>query len=146
MPTSYELNELTTSGAVPARIAATILSSLMLPTTSSDTLGFAFWYSAASFLKAVSSRALQPTQTVSLVGAEWWRAPPDAVPATASASPSSAATRATRFIAILLPPKWCSLDTFTRRPYDLLKAMSMRLVLVKLLHDNGLDGDTAASE
>ena len=41
-PTLYELNELTTSGAVPARIAATILSSLMLPMTFRATVGFAF--------------------------------------------------------------------------------------------------------
>src|SRR5690242_5006547 len=67
-PTSYELNELATSGALPARIAATILLSLMLPTTLTCTFGCALSYSAITLLKTLSSRALQPTQTVSFVG------------------------------------------------------------------------------
>ena len=116
-PTSYELNELTTSGAVPARIAATILSSLMLPTTFKATPGFAFWYSAASFLNALSSRALHPTQTVSFVApADRCVPAPDAVPTAASMSAINVAAVATRFIRNLLLPRWCSLDTFTRRP------------------------------
>src|SRR5436305_4298105 len=68
MPTSYELNELATSGARPARMAATILSSLMFPTTLTSTFGCALSYSATTFLKTPSSRALQPTQIVSFVG------------------------------------------------------------------------------
>jgi hypothetical protein len=63
------LNELTTSGAVPARIAATILLSLIEPTTLTVTFGLFLSYSATTCLKTPSSRALQPTQIVSFVGA-----------------------------------------------------------------------------
>ena len=77
--------------------------------------GFAFWYSAASFLNALSSRALHPTQTVSFVApADRCVPAPDAVPTAASMSAINVAAVATRFIRNLLLPKWCSLDTFTR--------------------------------
>src|SRR4051794_6575905 len=67
LPTLYEVKELTTSGALPARIAATILLSLMLPTTFTCTFGCDWSYSATTLLNTESSRALQPTQTVSFV-------------------------------------------------------------------------------
>src|SRR5215471_10975453 len=67
-PTFADVKELTTSGALPDRIAAVILSSLIEPTTSICTFGCAFWYSATTLLNSLSSRALQPTQTVSFVG------------------------------------------------------------------------------
>src|SRR5438477_11642422 len=67
-PTFAEVNELTTSGALPERIAAVILSSLIEPTTFTTTFGWALSYSATTFLNSPSSRALQPTQTVSLTG------------------------------------------------------------------------------
>ena len=69
MPTFDEVNELTTSGALPPRSAAMILSSLMPPTTLTSTAAFLRSYLAATFLNSLSSRALQPTHTVSLVAA-----------------------------------------------------------------------------
>src|SRR6059058_307236 len=67
-PTFAEVKELTTSGTLPLRIAAVILSSLIPPTTFTVTSGWALSYSATTFLNTPSSRALQPTQIVSLVG------------------------------------------------------------------------------
>jgi hypothetical protein len=49
---------------LPLRIAAVILSSLMPPTTLTVISECFLSYSAAIFLNALSSRALQPTQTV----------------------------------------------------------------------------------
>ena len=94
------MNELTTSGALPARIAATIFVSVMPPTTESETSLCCDWYSAASFLNAVSSwPALQPTQTVSFVGPCLLAGAPPATPADRSTSTArSAADVATRFI------------------------------------------------
>ena len=94
------------SGALPARSAAMILSSLMPPTTLMLTFGCAFWYSAISFLNEISSvPALQPTQIVSGVTAV--RLPDcvglaeanEALTASAANSPIAAATR---FITALL--------------------------------------------
>ena len=67
MPTFADVNELTTSGELPPRSAAMILSSLMPPTTSTSTAAFLRSYSAATFLNSLSSRALHPTHTVSFV-------------------------------------------------------------------------------
>jgi len=88
------VNELTTSGTLPLRIAAVILSSLMPPTTFTVTSGCLLSYSATTPLKALSSAALQPTQIVMLSAFA-----PD-VPAVAeflavaamSAAPSTSAT------------------------------------------------------
>src|SRR6476659_10330386 len=63
-PTFADVKELTTSGTLPLRIAAVILSSLIPPTTLTVTSECFLSYSAAIFLNALSSRALQPTQTV----------------------------------------------------------------------------------
>ena len=60
------MNELTTSGTLPLRIAAVILSSLMPPTTFTVTSECLLSYSATTPLKALSSAALQPTQIVML--------------------------------------------------------------------------------
>ena len=70
MPTFADVNELTTSGALPPRSAAMILSSLMPPTTLTSTAAFLRSYSATTFLNSLSSRALQPTHTVSFVVAD----------------------------------------------------------------------------
>src|SRR5258708_40329412 len=70
----------------------------MPPTTSSVTSGCALSYSAATFLKVMSSLpALQPTQTVSFVG-DAWRVPPATVAATRPTRVRSAAALTTRFI------------------------------------------------
>src|SRR5438093_12831736 len=63
-PTFADVNELTTSGTLPLRIAAVILSSLIPPTTFTLTSEFFLSYSATIFLNSLSSRALQPTQMV----------------------------------------------------------------------------------
>src|SRR4051812_20325962 len=103
MPTSYELNELATSGALPARIAATILSSLIDPATSTVTFGCALSYSAATFLKTLSSRALQPTQTVSLVGALFFVVAAVA-PTVATPSAQSTSRARTPLVRLILVP------------------------------------------
>src|SRR5213596_3260390 len=63
-PTFADVNELTTSGTLPLRMAAVILSSLIPPTTFTFTSGWFLSYSATMLLNALSSRALQPTQIV----------------------------------------------------------------------------------
>ena len=107
MPTFWDENELTTSGAFPARRAAMILLSLMPPTTLSSTSECALSYSATSFLNETSSvPALHPTQIVSLVAdfedfAAGLDAEPFAIPTTLAATASTvsrATTVATRFI------------------------------------------------
>src|SRR5439155_9755669 len=93
-PTFADVKELTTSGTLPLRIAAVILSSLMPPTTFTVTSECLLSYSATTPLKAFSSAALQPTQIVML------SAFAPAVPAVAevlavaamSAAPSPSAT------------------------------------------------------
>ena len=67
MPTFADVNELTTSGPLPLRIAAMILSSLMPPTTLMFTSECFASYSDVIFLNSLSSRWLQPTHTVSVV-------------------------------------------------------------------------------
>src|SRR5262245_25956101 len=107
MPTFAEVNELTTSGTLPERIAARILSSLIPPTTLTFTSGCFWSYSATTFLNSVSSwPALQPTQMVSVVACLCFV---DAVPTeTATAPAATSASRtipvATRFIPSLLYP------------------------------------------
>src|SRR5438034_8649786 len=66
-PTFADVKELTTSGTLPLRIAAVILSSLMPPTTLTFTSECLLSYSATIFLNSLSSRALQPTQIVIVV-------------------------------------------------------------------------------
>jgi Ser/Thr protein kinase RdoA (MazF antagonist) len=67
MPTFDDMNELTTSGTLPERSAAKILSSLIPPTTFTFTSGCFWSYSATTFLNSLSSRWLQPTQIVIVV-------------------------------------------------------------------------------
>src|SRR5690348_15119017 len=105
MPTSYELNELATSGALPARIAATILSSLIDPTTLTLTFGCALAYSAATPLKTLSSRALQPTHTVSFVGALFFAVAAVAPTAAIPSAPSTSRARTTLVRLIDVPPR-----------------------------------------
>jgi hypothetical protein len=77
-----------------------ILSSLMPPTTFTSTSGCLASYSCTTFLNSESSRALQPTQTVSPVAV--WRSVvaglADAKLAPIASAPMSAAVTATRFI------------------------------------------------
>src|SRR5262245_48876183 len=94
MPTFDEVKELTTSGALPERSAAMILSSLIEPTTFTSTDAFFLSYSDTTFLNSLSSRALQPTQTVSFVAAVCCDDAVDATAANAAASARTAATSA----------------------------------------------------
>src|SRR5438552_11139876 len=64
MPTFAEVNELTTSGGFPERIAFVIFVSLIDPTTFTFTSGCFASYSVTTPLNSFSSRALQPTQIV----------------------------------------------------------------------------------
>src|SRR5207302_6792945 len=63
-PTFADVNELTTSGALPDLIAFVIFVSLIDPTTLTCTSGCFASYSATTPLNSLSSRALQPTQIV----------------------------------------------------------------------------------
>src|SRR5579864_4751690 len=65
----------------------------MFPTTSSVMFGCCLSYSAATFVKTPSSRALQPTQTVSFVGEA-------ARPAVAAATPAAAISKPTVSLAL----------------------------------------------
>src|SRR4051794_33698349 len=60
-----------TSGDLPPRLAAMILSSLMPPTTLTLICGFAFSNSATAFLMTPSSRAVKPTHSVMSAGASF---------------------------------------------------------------------------
>src|SRR3954454_16509548 len=57
-----------TSGALPPRLAAMILSSLMPPTTRTFTPGFCFSNPLTVSLKTFSSRSVNPTQSVMSAG------------------------------------------------------------------------------
>src|SRR3954462_12315425 len=72
VPTLEDVNVLTTSGTLPLRIAAVILSSTMSPTTFTLTSGCFASYSATRRLNSFSSwvAALQPTQAVIVTGLE----------------------------------------------------------------------------
>ena len=63
-PVLSVLNESVTSGALPPRSAATILSSLTLPTLSTETFGFCFSNLSMIELKTSSSRPVKPLQIV----------------------------------------------------------------------------------
>src|SRR4051794_30731377 len=65
-----------TSGALPPRIAATILSSLMPPMVLTFTPGCARSKSATTPLIALSSRAVNPTHSVTVAGARGFSAVP----------------------------------------------------------------------
>src|SRR3954449_5998657 len=67
-----------TSGALPPRIAATILSSLMPPMVLTFTPGCARSKSATTPLIALSSRAVKPTHSVTVAGASGFSAVPAA--------------------------------------------------------------------
>jgi hypothetical protein len=106
MPTFEDMNELTTSGTLPERSAAKILSSTIPPTTFTFTSGCFWSYSATTFLNSVSSwPALQPTQIVT-VSAFWTAfalgpleaAPTETATAPAARSASTTSPVATRFI------------------------------------------------
>ena len=60
--------ESATSGALPPRIAAMILSSLIPPTLSTVTFGYFFSKAAMFWLKTPSSRFVNPLQTVTVAG------------------------------------------------------------------------------
>ena len=84
------------------------------------TSGCALSYSAATFLKTLSSSpALQPTQTVSFVG-DACRASPAARPRLATHERATSASRARRHCLRLIMPSFAvdRLGTLTRRPYD----------------------------
>src|SRR6266550_4296682 len=103
-PTFADVKELTTSGTLPLLIAAVILSSLMPPTTLMFTSGCFLSYSAAILLKALSSRALQPTQTVMVSACvPAWAELLAVPPTTAAATPTSTTAAITpRLIRALL--------------------------------------------
>src|SRR3954470_9975591 len=61
-------NDCATSGALPPRLAATILSSLMPPTTLTVTPGFFASKPFTASLKTFSSRWVNPTQSVISAG------------------------------------------------------------------------------
>src|SRR5689334_11797276 len=67
-----------TSGALPPRIAATILSSLIPPMVLTLTPGCARSKSATTPLMVLSSRAVKPTQRVTVAGASGFSAVPAA--------------------------------------------------------------------
>ena len=67
-PVLSVLNESVTSGALPPRSAATILSSLTLPTLSTVTFGFCFSKSSMTPLKTSSSRPVKPVHSVIVTG------------------------------------------------------------------------------
>src|SRR3954468_726623 len=67
-----------TSGALPPRIAATILSSLMPPMVLTFTPGCARSKSATTPLIALSSRAVKPTHSVTVAGGGGFPAVPAA--------------------------------------------------------------------
>src|SRR5262245_38443734 len=89
LPTFDDAKELTTSGGLPLRIAAMILSSLIPPTTSTWTPGVFASYSAMSRLRTLSSwvDGRNPTQIVILTGFD--------EPVTAPATPAASARQAT---------------------------------------------------
>ena len=72
-----------------------ILSSLIPPTTLTSTAAFFRSYSATTFLNSFSSRALQPTHTVSVVGAAVPAVVAGAVDPACSATPATAAVPST---------------------------------------------------
>src|SRR6187551_978895 len=61
-------NECATSGELPPRAAAMILSSSTAPSTSTVILGFCLWKSATTSLMTPSSRSLKPVQSVIVTG------------------------------------------------------------------------------
>ena len=67
-------NDRATSGALPPRIAATILSSLMPPTLLTFTPGFACSNRATTPLMIFSSRCVNPTHSVTVAGASGFSA------------------------------------------------------------------------
>src|ERR1700750_1472522 len=71
-------NDCAMSGALPPRIEATILSSLMPPTVLTFTPGFARSKSATTPLMILSSRAVNPTHSVTVAGASGFSAEPAA--------------------------------------------------------------------
>ena len=82
-----------------------ILSSLIPPTTFTDTFGFFASYSAVTFLNSLSSRALQPTQTVSVVACALpGAADDDTAPSAAVAARTASAT--TIAAVRLIGPPW----------------------------------------
>ena len=72
-PVLSALNDCTTSGALPPRIAAMILSSLMPPTVLTLMSGVRASKSSTACLITPSSRAVKPTQSVMFAG---FAAPP----------------------------------------------------------------------
>ena len=77
-----------------------ILSSLIEPTTLTDTSAFLASYSATTFLNSFSSRALQPTQIVRFVTVA--RSLAAGEPAAPIAAASTRPTRATTIAALRL--------------------------------------------
>src|SRR6185312_6468851 len=76
------------SGALPPRIAATILSSLMPPMVLTFTPGFACSKRATTPLMILSSRCVKPTHSVTVAGASGFSAAlPDAAAEVAGAAP-----------------------------------------------------------
>src|SRR3954468_8572255 len=67
-PELSAVNDCATSGALPPRLAAMILSSLMPPTTRTFTPGWSASKSFTASLKTLSSRWVKPTHSVMLAG------------------------------------------------------------------------------
>ena len=106
LPLLSAVNDCVTSGAVPPRMAATILSSLIPPTVFTAIAGWDFSNCAITPFTIDSSRPVKPTQIVIVVfpaepAGRVVAAPPAAVAPSASAA-SDAAIVATRLIVSLL--------------------------------------------
>src|SRR3954451_11059659 len=67
-PVLSAVNDWATSGALPPRIAAMILSSLTPPTTLTVIHGWLSWKSATACLTTPSSRSVKPFQRVIVTG------------------------------------------------------------------------------
>src|SRR3954468_4993440 len=98
MPTFEDMNELTTSGTLPARSAANSVSPLIPPPSLTFASGCFRSYSATTFLNSVSSwPALHPTQIVTVVAL--WAADPlgplEAVPTETATAPAARSANAT---------------------------------------------------
>src|SRR5262245_55297741 len=105
MPTFDDVNELTTSGALPERRAAMILSSLIEPTTWTSTPAVLLSYYATISLTSLCPSALHATHTVSFVADVFELAAPT-VPATVP-SATTATRKTTVATRLMEPPRGC---------------------------------------
>src|SRR3954468_21698717 len=160
-PELSAVNDCATSGALPPRLAAMILSSLMPPTTRTFTPGWSASKSFTASLKTLSSRWVKPTHSVMLAGSSLAGAffagvlaspesPPPPQPTTpADTSSAVAAAVAIRFILSSSPSKEPFPDaTVVRAPGrsqgvatdHLVRSQNSYVVGVTLVRPRGLSG------